>query len=72
MSIKVMKMAHKALNFEVSLDEKLITLAALRQAIEKARKQENPSDIVDRAYFAGKQDGIAEVKTILKLKRRYK
>jgi hypothetical protein len=52
---------------------------ALRQAIREAaldglaqtsQEIENPLDIADRAYFAGKQDGIAEAEAIAKLKER--
>jgi hypothetical protein len=40
MSIEAMKMALEALTFRVSPDKELEAIAALRQAIEQAEKQE--------------------------------
>jgi hypothetical protein len=63
-------------NWDAYHEKEYYALEALRQAIEQAEQwdtsdmahrsgglsveQENPLDIADRAYFAGKQAGIAE------------
>ena len=41
--------------------QKLNLEAALEGLAETSRQIENPLDIYERAYFAGKRDGVAEV-----------
>ncbi len=70
MSIEAMKAALEALKRLNDIDGMyswVDTEQALRQAIEQA---EHPLDIYERAYFAGKQDGIDETESIAKLKER--
>jgi len=48
-----------------SIQEFMETIRILRQALAQ---HEHPLDIYERAYFAGKQDGIDETIALLKVK----
>ena len=60
---KAAEMALEALDWRFSNVPKAIE--ALRQALAQ---HEHPLDIYERAYFAGKQDGIDETIALLKVK----
>ena len=66
---EAMKMALEALESFKCAQDPIVpqSIHVLRQALAQ---HEHPLDIYERAYFAGKQDGIDETIALLKVKNK--